>query len=34
MIFKEVIKPINYLLEKQANELNNKLAFSDYIKLE
>ena len=29
MIYKEVIKPINYLLEKQANELNNKLAFSD-----
>ena len=29
MIHKEVIKPINYLLEKQAGDLNNKLAFSD-----
>ena len=29
MIHKEVIKPINYLLEKQANELNNKISFSD-----
>ena len=29
MINKEVIKPINYLLEKQASDLKNKLAFSD-----
>ena len=29
MIHKEVIKPINYLLEKQARDLKNKLAFSD-----
>ena len=29
MIFKEIIKPINYLLAKQANDLKNKLAFSD-----
>ncbi len=29
MIHKEVIKPINYLLEKQASDLKNKLAFSD-----
>ena len=29
MINKEIIKPINYLLEKQSNDLKNKLAFCD-----
>ena len=29
MINKEIIKLINYLLEKQANDLKNKLAFCD-----
>ena len=29
MIFKEIIKPINFLLQKQAENLKTKLAFSD-----
>ena len=32
MINKEIIKPINYLLEKQSNDLKNKLAHLIYYK--